>query len=66
MIGTQPVPAILSMDELADRLTANEQLNFVQLVSLAADPGRELNLATYNEQLEQLGALVIVGMGASS
>jgi hypothetical protein len=54
------------MDELADRLTANEQLNFVQLVSLAADPGRELNLATYNEQLEQLGALVIVGMGASS
>lgn len=66
MIGTLPVPANLSMTDLASLLTIKEQLTFVQLVALSADPGRELNLATYIDQPEQLGALAIVSMGVSS
>jgi hypothetical protein len=66
MKGTLPVPADLSMANLASRLTIKEQLTFVQLVGLAPDPERELNLATYIDQPEQLGALAIVGKGASS
>jgi hypothetical protein len=67
MVGTIPVPGNLSMEDLADILTRNEQ-DFTQLTALTIDTaaGSTGNLATFVAQDNQLGILTICASGASS
>lgn len=61
-----PVASNLSMQNLAATLTTEEQLAFKQLTGLAADSAMARNLATFINQGDQLGRLLIVARGESA
>jgi hypothetical protein len=66
MAGTVPISGNLSMADLADRLTKQEQLGFQQVTGLAIDPTQVRNLVTTVSQENQLGVLTVVAKGAAS
>ena len=66
MVGINPVPSNLSMEDLAATLTNEEQLGFERLTALAADPAQPRNLATFVADPTQLGALSICASGSPS
>jgi len=65
MVGTNPVPGNLSMEELAATLTSEEQLGFERLTALVIDPAQPRNLATFVADTTQLGALVVCASGSA-
>jgi len=66
MAGTIPISGNLSMADLGDRLTEQEQLGFQQVTGLAMDTNHVRNLVTAESQPNQLGALTVVAQGAAS
>lgn len=66
MAGTIPVDGTLSMDDLAATLTTEEQLAFERLTALAIDTAQPRNLATFDNEQNQLGTLAIVAKDAAS
>jgi hypothetical protein len=67
MVGTFAVAGNLSMSNLAATLTRNEA-DFTRLTALEVDtrPGSSQNMATFENEDDQLGQLGIVARGAAS
>jgi len=68
MLGTVPVGGNYSMSDLADLLTAQEQLDQSQVTALTVDTavGSKGNLVTFISQPNQLGCLAICASEATS
>jgi len=66
MAGTIPVDGNLSMDNLAATMTSEEQLGFERLTALAVDTTQPRNLATFDNEQNQLGKLAVVAKDAAS
>ena len=66
-VGKVPAPGHLSLTDLANELSYQEQVNFTQLTILTSDPATPTqNLATYVARTTPNATLAIVATGASS
>lgn len=66
MLGQIPVDGSGTMADTANAITRNEQLGFVQLTALVANPNSTNNLATFVASTVQYGAVSIVPTGTKS
>jgi hypothetical protein len=66
-VGRVPAPGNLSLSDLANELSYQEQVNFTQLTALTSDPtAASQNLATYIIRTTPITNLAIVATGTSS
>jgi hypothetical protein len=66
-VGRVPAPGNLSLSDLANELSFQEQVNFTQLTALTFDPtNASQNLADYIARTTSITNLAIVTTGTSS
>jgi hypothetical protein len=66
-VGQVPAPGNLSLSDLANELSFQEQVNFTQLTALTFDPtNTSQNLATYKVRTAPITNLAIVSTGTNS